>query len=64
MGLESELMTTKEASEIWGITPRRVQILCGKGKVRKGELFVLHMRKLIAVFIQLLVVIFPSLLWF
>ena len=33
MGLESELMTTREASDIWGITPRRVQILCDKGKV-------------------------------
>ena len=33
MGLESELMTTRDASEIWGITPRRVQILCDKGKV-------------------------------
>jgi hypothetical protein len=34
MGLESELMTTRDASEIWGITPRRVQILCDKGKVQ------------------------------
>jgi len=34
MGLESELMTTKEASDIWGITPRRVQILCDNGKVQ------------------------------
>ena len=34
MGLQSELMTTREASEIWGITPRRVQILCDKGKVQ------------------------------
>ena len=34
MELKSELMTAKEASEIWGITPRRVQILCDKGKVR------------------------------
>ena len=34
MGLESELMTTRNASEIWGITPRRVQILCDKGKVQ------------------------------
>ena len=34
MGLQAELMTAKEASEIWGITPRRVQILCDKGKVQ------------------------------
>jgi hypothetical protein len=34
MGLKSELMTAKEASELWGITPRRVQILCDKGKVQ------------------------------
>ena len=34
MGLESELMTTKDASELWGITPRRVQVLCDMGKVQ------------------------------
>ena len=34
MGLKSELMTAKEASELWGITPRRVQILCEKGNVQ------------------------------
>jgi len=34
MSLESELMTTRTASELWGITPRRVQILCDKGKVQ------------------------------
>ena len=33
MGLKSELMTTMEAAEVWGITVRRVQILCDKGKV-------------------------------
>jgi excisionase family DNA binding protein len=33
MGLESELMTAKDAAELWGITPRRVQILCDSGKV-------------------------------
>lgn len=33
MGLENELMTTMEAAELWGITTRRVQILCEKGKV-------------------------------
>lgn len=29
-----EWITTKEAAELWGITTRRVQILCDKGKVR------------------------------
>jgi len=33
MGIEHELMTTNEAAEIWGITTRRVQILCEKGQV-------------------------------
>ena len=33
MGLESELMTTTEAAELWGISMRRVQILCENGKV-------------------------------
>ena len=33
MGLETELMTAKDAAELWGITPRRVQILCDDGKV-------------------------------
>ena len=34
MGLEAELMTTMEAAELWGITTRRVQILCNNGKVK------------------------------
>ena len=34
MGLEAELMTTMEAAKLWGITTRRVQILCDKGKVK------------------------------
>ena len=34
MGLESELMTTMEAAELWGITMRRVQVLCENGKVK------------------------------
>jgi FMN phosphatase YigB (HAD superfamily) len=33
MGLESELMTAKEAAEQWGITTRRVQYLCDNGQV-------------------------------
>ena len=32
-----ELMTVKEASEIWGISGRRVQILCETGKVKGAE---------------------------
>ena len=36
MGLESELMTTAEASELWGITMRRVQVLCDKGQVKNA----------------------------
>ena len=34
MGLENELMTTTEAAELWGISMRRVQILCDNGKVK------------------------------
>ena len=34
MGLETQLMTTSEAAELWGITTRRVQILCDRGKVK------------------------------
>ena len=34
MGLESELMTTREAAELWGVTPRRVQVLCDRGMVQ------------------------------
>ena len=34
MGLESELMTTDEAAKLWGITTRRVQVLCDKGQVK------------------------------
>ena len=34
MGLESELMTTAEAARLWGITTRRVQVLCDMGQVK------------------------------
>jgi len=34
MGFENELMTTIEAAELWGITPRRVQVLCDNGRVK------------------------------
>ena len=33
MGFESELMTTADAAALWGITTRRVQVLCDNGKV-------------------------------
>jgi hypothetical protein len=28
-----EFMTAKEAAEKWGITPRRVQVLCTEGRI-------------------------------
>ena len=34
MGLEAQIMTAREAASLWGISPRRVQILCDKGKVQ------------------------------
>ena len=38
-------MTTKNASELWGVTTRQVQILCDRGKVpgatRLGDLWVI-----------------------
>jgi len=34
MGLETQLMTTSEAAELWNITTRRVQVLCDRGKVQ------------------------------
>ena len=40
-----DLMTVKEASGLWGITTRRVQVLCDKGKVdgatRLGNIWVI-----------------------
>jgi len=34
MNIQAELMTTSEAAELWGISIRRTQILCEKGKVK------------------------------
>jgi hypothetical protein len=34
-----EWMTAKEAGLIWGITTRRVQILCDKGKILNAKKF-------------------------
>ena len=28
-----EWITTKDAAELWGVTTRQVQILCGRGRV-------------------------------
>ncbi len=28
-----EFITAKEAAEKWGITPRRVQVLCAEGRI-------------------------------
>ena len=40
-----EWITAKEAGKLWGITTRRVQILCDKGKVsgaqRLGNMWVI-----------------------
>ena len=40
-----EWITTKEAAELWGITTRRVQILCDRGRVngveRLGDIWVI-----------------------
>ena len=32
-----EWMTVKEAAELWGITTRRIQILCDDGKVNGAQ---------------------------
>ena len=45
MGLETEIMTVKDAAAQWGITPRRVQILCDnkrvQGAVRLGGTWII-----------------------
>ena len=33
MGIETELLTVKDLAELWGISARRVQILCDTGRV-------------------------------
>ena len=32
-------ITTKEAAEKWGITPRQVQLLCAQGRIKKAVRF-------------------------
>jgi len=32
-----DLMTAREAGKMWGITTRRVQVLCEKGRVSGAE---------------------------
>jgi len=34
MDIQAELMTTAEAAALWGISTRRTQILCDKGKIK------------------------------
>lgn len=34
MDIQAELMTATEAAMLWGITPRRTQILCANGKIK------------------------------
>ena len=40
-----ELITTKEAAKLWGISTRQVQILCSRGRVegaaRLGDIWVI-----------------------
>ena len=40
-----EYMTTQEASEIWGVTMRRIQAMCDKGQIstaiRLGRIWVI-----------------------
>lgn len=32
-------ITTKEAAEKWGVTPRQVQLLCAKGRISEAVRF-------------------------
>lgn len=34
-----EYMTIKQASEIWGITTRRIQVLCSEGRIEGAVRF-------------------------
>jgi len=34
-----DFMTTKEVAELWGISVRRVQVLCDRGKVEGAKKF-------------------------
>jgi hypothetical protein len=34
--MELNLMSSKQASELWGITDRQVQSLCSQGKVKNA----------------------------
>ena len=37
-----EYLTTTEAAECWGITPRRVQVLCKSGRIEAGDLYLIN----------------------
>ncbi|SCW51421.1 Helix-turn-helix domain-containing protein [Lachnospiraceae bacterium C10] len=32
-------MTIKQASEVWGVTPRRIQVLCAGGRIEGAMKF-------------------------
>ena len=32
-------MTIKEAAEVWGVTPRRIQVLCAYGRIEGAMKF-------------------------
>lgn len=32
-------MTIKEAAEVWGVTPRRIQVLCSDGRIEGAMKF-------------------------
>lgn len=32
-------MTIKEAAEVWGVTPRRIQVLCADGRIEGAMKF-------------------------
>jgi hypothetical protein len=36
-GMELEWITAKEAGALWGITTRRVQVLCDNGKINGAQ---------------------------
>lgn len=37
-----EYLTTTEAAKRWGITPRRVQVLCKSGRIEGGDLYLIN----------------------
>ena len=37
-----EYLTTTEAAECWGITPRRVQVLCKSGRIEGDDIYLIN----------------------